>query len=159
MFVYDFIQLDVPFEEVRRRLVDGERPWLAPLAAAAFHEGEATVVSLGLDGAQIPLDKQVAVDLDAPLDQEDFVAIPIRWRATGPAGLFPALDGHLEASRMGDSRTHLSLQGRYEPPGGHLGRLLNRMAFHHVAEASVRSFLHRVADALETDRQPARHLA
>jgi hypothetical protein len=48
VFVYDFVQLEVSFEDVKRRLCRGEAQWLAPLAAAAYREGEATVVSLGL---------------------------------------------------------------------------------------------------------------
>jgi hypothetical protein len=61
MSIYDSIRLEVSFEGVGRQLRDGERHWLrrwlARLAAAALHEGEANTVSLGLDGSGVPFDK------------------------------------------------------------------------------------------------------
>lgn len=163
MFVYDFVQLELPFEDVKQRLLLGEAQWLAPLATAAYHKGEATVVSLGLDGRSAPFEKNVRIMVDEPLEQNDVIVVPIRWRATGPSHLFPAMDGHLEASRLGGSGTHVSLLGNYEPPGRGFGRLVDRMGLHHVAEAGIRSFLHRVADVLVGEDRyvvpaPPRHL-
>lgn len=43
MFVEDFIELDVPFDEARRRLSEGAERWLAPLATEAAHRGESMV--------------------------------------------------------------------------------------------------------------------
>lgn len=145
MFVYYFVQLDIPFEDVKRRLVDAQ--WMAPLATAAYHEGEAIIVSLGLNGTPAA-EKDVQVELDKPIERDDVVVVPIRWRDTGPSRLFPILDGHIEASRLG-SLTHVSILADYKSPGGYFGGLVDLMGIHHVAEAGVRSFLHRVADCLE----------
>ncbi|HLF41255.1 MAG TPA: hypothetical protein VI854_07255, partial [Acidimicrobiia bacterium] len=48
----------------------------------------------------------------------------------------------------GSTGTSLQLVGRYDPPGGRIGRLVDRVAMHRVAEAGARSFLRRVADGL-----------
>jgi hypothetical protein len=60
------------------------------------------------------------------------------------------MDGHLEACPLGykGTATHLQFLGHYDPPGGPVGRVIDRIALHHLAEACVRSFLHRVADGL-----------
>lgn len=153
MFVYDFVQLDTPFDEVKQRLLHGGGAWLGPLATAAYHGGEATALALGLEAEPLPVQKHVVVELDSAVESDGVVVLPIRWRATGPSRLFPALDGHLEVSRLGPGRTHVSLLGNYEPPGGYFGRLADRMGLHHLAEAGVRSFLRRVAERLDETGQ------
>lgn len=146
MFVYDFLQLEAPFEQVRPRILEGGGERLAVIARAAYDDGEATVASLGLD--PVPVDKRVSVQFDRPVEQDDVVVVPFRWRAIGQPRLFPAVDGHLELSRLGPSHTHVSLLANYTPPGGYFGRLADRMGLHHLVEAGVRTFLHRFAEGL-----------
>lgn len=143
MFVYDFLQVETPFDEVREHFARGA-DWLAPLAQSACREGQATVVALGLRSRLGAIDKEVEIELDEPLLREDIVVVPVRWRATGAPLLFPAMDGQLEICRLGRA-THVSLLGNYTPPGGSLGRLVDRTVLHHVAEAGVRSFLGQLA--------------
>ena len=135
MFIQCDIQLDVPFEEIRRRIFK-------------------RVITRGLDSEPVDLGKEVAVAVDRPIDEGDVVAVPVRWQATGLARLFPIMDGHVDACRLGDGRTHLQFLGRYDPPGGPVGRLIDRMALHRVAEAGARSFLHRVGEELLTANTP-----
>jgi len=51
-------------------------------------------------------------------------------------------------SSLGGS-THIEFRGVYTPPLGGLGALLDRIAFHHIAEATVRTFLERLVSLLE----------
>ena len=50
---------------------------------------------------------------------------------------------------MGPDQVMLTLMGRYEPPMGAVGRSVDRLVLHRIAEACVRSFLHRTAANLE----------
>jgi hypothetical protein len=127
MFVYDFLQLEVPFEAVRDRLL---------------HVGATYDDDVAPDGGRVRLEVERAVEKDG------MVAIPFRWRTQVPSPLFSSVDGHLEVSRLGATRTHVSLLGNYEPPGGYFGRRADRMGLHHLAEASLRAFLGRVAERL-----------
>jgi uncharacterized membrane protein len=72
------------------------------------------------------------------------------WKATSAEHLFPALDADLEVAALGPSRTQLSISARYRPPGGPVGRALDRALLHRVAEATVKDFLDRVGEALQT---------
>jgi hypothetical protein len=74
--------------------------------------------------------------------------LPLRWRAAGGQGRFPALDADLEVAPLGASATQLSISARYVPPMGAVGRAMDRALLHRVAEATVKDFLDRVADAL-----------
>jgi hypothetical protein len=50
---------------------------------------------------------------------------------------------------MGPDQIMLTLMGRYEPPLGAVGRGLDRLVLHRIAEACIRSFLRRTAANLE----------
>ena len=147
MLLYDFFQLDRPFEDVAGLLADGES-WLGPLADEATADGRVLQVRIGLSDGPWGPGKQFVVKLGEPYERDGMIAIPMRWEATGPKGLFPLLTGDLEIVRLGPDCTHVGLQARYEPPLGSLGRLLDRNLLHHVAEASIRSFLRRLEAAL-----------
>ena len=58
------------------------------------------------------------------------------------------LHGDLRVAPLGAQRTQITLEGRYEPPLGAIGRRLDTIVLHRVAEASVRNFLELVARAL-----------
>jgi hypothetical protein len=79
--------------------------------------------------------------------------LPIRWQASELPGLFPALDADLEVAPLGPGRTQLAISARYAPPFGRLGKVIDRAVLSRVAEATLKDFLDRVADAIV--RSPA----
>ena len=82
--------------------------------------------------------------------------LALRWEATGPGSrLFPALDADIWLTPAGEHSTRLSLAGVYRPPLGALGAGLDRAVFYRMADATVRSLLARVADALIRPQEPA----
>jgi hypothetical protein len=151
MFVHDFAYVDLPVEAVRRRVLAGGDGWLSTLAEAAADEGEALRIRVGPMDGMPRIGKVVSVDTAAPYVRGDVMVMPLVWHATGVSAAFPVLQADLEVAPIGDDRTQLSLLGRYDPPLGPLGRRLDALLFHRLAEASVRSFLRRVAGSLETE--------
>ena len=82
--------------------------------------------------------------------------LALRWEATGPGSrLFPALDADIWLTPAGEHSTRLSLAGVYRPPLSVLGAGLDRAVFYRMADATVRSLLARVADALIRPQEPA----
>jgi hypothetical protein len=69
-------------------------------------------------------------------------------------GAVPALDADLALTAAGEHATRLSLAGAYRPPLGTVGAGLDKAIFHKVAQATVRSLLARVADALTRPQSP-----
>ena len=135
MFVYDFLQLEAPIEEIRRHLMQDEAQQLAVLGEAVSDDGE-------------------SVSFGRTVDQDDVIVLPFQWRANGPVPAFPTVDGHFEVSSLGSGRTHISLLANYTPPGGYFGRLADRMGLHHLVEAGVRGFLRRFADGVSGAAAP-----
>ena len=149
MFIYDFIQVDVPFGVVREHLQHGAGAWLSRLASAACEGERYPAERIGVRATgDIPITKDVVVEVDVPYENDGLVRVPFRWRATGPSGLFPALDGDIELARLDHDRTHICVMGRYDPPLGPVGRVLDRIVLHHFAEGTIRSFLLGVAEDL-----------
>jgi hypothetical protein len=148
MFVQDFMIIDRPCGALVAML---ERD-----AEALFRDalGEAKVgldllrVKVGPERWPALLAKTVDIKLGAPRRHGDVTLLPFTWKATGSGSLFPALDADLEASPLGPGRSELALRGRYEPPGGILGRTIDQFLLHRLADATVRAFLSSLANRL-----------
>ncbi len=155
MFIRYFVVLPFGMETVEAALLERPEAWVPGLARDAESMGERLLAEVGfaVDDAH-RLDKQVEIEFGEPYRLTAKTLLPIAWRATGPERLFPSLDADLEVAALGPGRTQLSISARYRPPMGALGRALDRALLHRVAEATVKDFLDRVADALLT-RVPA----
>jgi hypothetical protein len=92
----------------------------------------------------------VTIELGTPERRPDAVVIPIRWRATGHAALFPSMDAHLEVATIDSDLplSQLSIIGSYRPPAGPAGAVGDRVLGHRLAEAAVRHFLTELAARL-----------
>lgn len=145
--VSDVIQVERPFPEVVRRL-DAGGNWLAPHLEAARADGEELIVRVGPGGPGW-FAKTVSVHLGDAITGQDATIIPLAWEATGPSGLFPRLEGQLRVREVDTERTEVNFTGRYRPPLGRAGQVLDDVVLARVARATIRSLLGRVADALE----------
>lgn len=145
--VADSVQVELAAPAVAARLRAGGS-WLASHVEAASADGEATRVRVG-PGGPAWLGKIVAVHLGEPEGTDEALVIPLTWEATGPTGLFPRLVAELRLSALDPERTELALSGRYRPPLGRAGQVLDETLLTHVASATVRSFLRRLARAIE----------
>jgi hypothetical protein len=59
------------------------------------------------------------------------------------------MEAELVLTPLGPDLTHVTFRGSYDPPLSGFGAVLDRIALHRVAESTVRSFLQRLAAALE----------
>ena len=60
-------------------------------------------------------------------------------------GLFPLMKAELSIYPLTANETQLDFLGHYEPPFGTLGKAMNAIAGHRIAEVSVHRFLGDVA--------------
>ncbi len=149
MFVYYFVHVSRPFVEVEARLMD-RLSLLGRFADAAYREGEQLRDKIGLGKDRQVVAKTVQLMVGTPLRAASQTTIPFAWEATGTPGLFPRLDADLVVAGVGPELCQLALRGSYAPPLGTLGRALDRAVLHRVAEASVKSFVDRIAEAVRT---------
>ena len=147
MFARYYVELPVSPETVEHALSDDPRSWLPVLAMDANHRGDTLLAEIGF-GERIRMKREVAVKLSPPIRSSSKTVFPLRWEASDHPGLFPALDADLEVAPLGDSRTHLAMSARYVPPFGTVGRAIDRALLSRVAEATLKDFLDRVAEAI-----------
>ena len=144
MLIQDFVQVDCPCSQVCSAIEADPRALLAAIADAAYREGEQLCLTLTPSLSHKSVGKQVQVDVSHAYRLGDRLILPIQWWATGAPALFPRLEGDIEVAPLGPERTEITLMGRYDPPLAVLGRQLDRLLLHRVAEACVRSFLTRL---------------
>jgi hypothetical protein len=149
MLIQDFVQVNAPYSTVRDRLLEPTTRWLTDGATDAYAEGERLFLTISATGGEMIVGKRVQVELGVAFARGEGSVVPVSWWATGAERLFPTLDADLEIMPMGPDQVMLTLMGRYEPPLGAVGRAVDRLVLHRVAETCVRSFLHRTAANLE----------
>ncbi|MDP9340761.1 MAG: hypothetical protein M3Q23_01360 [Actinomycetota bacterium] len=149
MFVRAFTDLPVPFGLAEESLLRSPQTWVPGLASDADARGERLLAEVGVGRPGRRINKQVEIDVGPSVRFPSKTVLQLSWRAVGPKGLFPELEGDLEIAPMGPTRSQVSLSARYVPPLGAAGKLVDRALLHRVAEATVQDFVHRTAETLE----------
>jgi hypothetical protein len=149
MLIHDFVQVSRGYDEIRAWVLADPQAVIAASAGSAYRYGERLSLRLTPLSNHPRLGKRVAVDLADPYEREDQLIVPMHWWAPGATRLYPHLDGVLEFAPLGSMSTQITLMASYDPPLGFVGRRADVMLLHHIAEASIRSFLARLARNLD----------
>ena len=155
MFARYFVEVPIPPQEVVRALARDPRAWLPGLAEGANHRGDLLLAEVGF-GEHVRIKRTVAVELGEAVRSGGKTVFPLRWTASGAAGLFPALDADLEVALLRPGRTQLAMSARYAPPFGAIGRAIDRAVLSRVAEATLKDFLDGVAETIMGSREASR---
>jgi hypothetical protein len=147
MFARYFVELPIDFHEADERLTHSHQEWLPGIAGAANERGERLLAEVGF-GDDRRVVKEVEIVFRTPMRMPTKTILPMHWAAAGSRSLFPELDADLEVAPLGSHQTQLSMSAQYAPPLGTIGRALDRAVLHRVAEATLKDFLDRVAQAM-----------
>jgi hypothetical protein len=147
MFARYFVELPISPAAVERVLSKEPTTWMTHLAERANRRGDTLLAEVGF-GEDIRIARTVEVTFGPSVRAGTKAIFPFRWSASGPSGLFPALDADLEVAPLGTESTQLAISARYVPPLGKLGHLIDRALLSRVAEATVKDFLDRVTAAV-----------
>jgi hypothetical protein len=148
MFVRYFVELPLPAAQVERALLASPAEWLAAVAGEAQERGDGLLTEVGVGPLGTRLRRRVAIQLGDPVRFPSMTSLPLTWEPLGLEGLLPRLDANLELGSLGDDRTQLAISASYRPPLGAVGRTVDRVLLHRVAEATVKDFLDRVGQAI-----------
>jgi hypothetical protein len=69
----------------------------------------------------------------------------LEWEAATMPRLFPLMNGELSVYPLTATETQLDFLGVYEPPFGAVGKAMNAIVGHRIAEVSVHRFVSDVA--------------
>lgn len=128
----------------------GNLDWLGVRIANPPDRGEFRRISTVLvfpiqDGsATSPIGKTALIDIGRPVVLDDELRVDVGWQSDSLAPLFPVFAGQLRIRS-----TSLVLNGRYAPPLGRLGLLIDERILHFVARRTAQAFLDRLATKIE----------
>jgi hypothetical protein len=149
---YDYV--NHPYEQVRGAL-SKDAPAVfqsATKAAAARAQSIASQLRIDMGGIGIEAEIRVSVKNIEVKDREAMsgpaTRLQLEWEAVRMPGLFPLMKADLYIYPLTATETQLDFKGLYEPPLGPLGKAVNAMVGHRIAEVSVHRFVSDVAEYL-----------
>ena len=144
-------------EAIHDLFSDG-RDWLHEALQDASAHGEGADdrlrASFGLGRLHVTVGKRVRVVVGDVRHKGGSVVIPVTWESKGYSGLFPVMQAVIQVSRLDRQHSRIVFWGRYDPPLGRAGEVIDRYVAHQVAEATVQGFVDAVADKLAAGAEP-----
>jgi hypothetical protein len=148
MFVRYYVEVPLPAAEVEKALLTSQPDWLSGMAGAAQARGDQLLTAVGVGPLGPRLGRRVVIELGEPVRFPSVTSVPLTWEPVGLESLLPRLDATIEIGSLGEDRTQLAISARYRPPLGVVGRAVDRVLLHRVAEATLKDFLDRLGPAI-----------
>jgi hypothetical protein len=124
----------------------------ATKAAASRAQSIASELRVDIGGIRVEADIKISVKkieeevseaMSAPV-----TCLHVEWEAATMPRLFPLMKADISVYPLTATETQLDFSGFYEPPLGALGKIVNVIVGHRIAEVSVHRFVNEVAGYL-----------
>jgi hypothetical protein len=168
--VYDYV--NHPYEQVRAVLSQDALTVFRSATRAAEARARSLAAQLRVDLGGLGLAYlSVEADIDITIHsieergpesgQPPLTQIQLEWEAVAMPHLFPLMKAELSVYPLTSTETQLDFSGVYEPPLGTLGKIVNAVIGHRIADASIHRFVSDVAAYLRHNRgqNPGSNLA
>ena len=149
-----FDYVNHPYERVRDVLTQNALTVFQSATKTAASRARSIAAELHVDVGGIGVKTDIKIALKGVEDQStDAISIPttrllLEWEAATMPRLFPLMRGVLSLYPLTATETQLDFFGVYEPPFGAVGKTVNAMVGHRIAEVSVHRFVTDVAGYL-----------
>lgn len=146
---YDYV--NHPYERVRDALKQNALAVFQSATKAAASRAQSIASELHVDFGGIAVRTDIKIFVKAVEDKvaennsTSATRLLLEWEAANLPRLFPLMKGELSIYPLTSTETQLDFSGIYEPPFGALGKTMNAMVGHRIAEASVHHFVGDVA--------------
>lgn len=145
MFVRYYVSVDRPLDECRQVLLRSPEEWLPNQVRASQEPAARLLARVGFSLVSLDIRKRAVVHLGDPVEVGDWLHIPVSWGAEWASQLFPQFEGELQLVPISADETKVAVAGTYDPPLGDVGRTVDNLLLHTVAEATVKDFVEGVA--------------
>jgi hypothetical protein len=149
---YDYV--NHPYERVRDALSKDALAVFQSATKAAASRARSIASQLRVDWGGISVEADIKISVNrieekAPEAMSGpATRLELEWEAAKMPRLFPFMKAELTLYPLTATETQLDFSGIYEPPLGPLGKAVNAIAGHRIAEVSVHRFVNDVADHL-----------
>ena len=147
---YDYVNR--PYERVRDALSQNALTIFQSATKAAASRAQSVAAELHVDFGGIGVKTDINISVKS-VEVADAASAPstrllLEWEAATLPGLFPLMKGELSVYPLTSTETQLDFSGVYEPPFGAVGKTMNAIVGHRIAEVSVHRFVSDVASYL-----------
>jgi hypothetical protein len=149
-----FDYVNHPYEQVRDALIK-DAPAIfqaATKAATSRAQSVASELRVSIGGIGVATDISISVTKieEKVLEGLETTAtrLNLEWEAANMPSLFPFMKAELDIYALTATESQLDFFGIYEPPLGAMGKALNAMMGHRIADAAVHRFVGDVAGYL-----------
>lgn len=149
---YDYV--NQPYERVRDVLKQNALVVFQTATTTAVSRAQSVAAELRVDFAGIGLKTDIKIDIKS-LDEKHArsssmptTKLTLQWEAAKMPRLFPLMKGELLVYPLTATETQLDFSGIYKPPFGTVGKTMNAIVGHRIAEVSVHRFMADVAGYL-----------
>jgi len=148
---YDYVNR--PYRQVRDALTTNAPAVFQAATKAAASRAESIASELRVDLGGVGLEADIVISVKNIEEQTPEMGVPVtrlqlEWQAAKMPGLFPLMKAQFSIYPLTSHETQLDFSGIYEPPLGAVGKALNAIAGHRIAESTVHRFVTEVADYL-----------
>jgi len=149
---YDYV--NHPYEQVRDALSANAAAVFqsATKAAASRARSVASELRASVGPLEIAADINISVTNIEELATDAMAApttrLHLEWESASMPSLFPFMKAELDLYALTSTETQLDFFGIYEPPLGAVGKALNAVVGHRIAEVAVHQFVNDVAGFL-----------
>ena len=148
-----FDYVNHPYESVRDAFKDHALAIFQSATTAATSRAHSVAAELHVDFGGIGVKSDIKIDVQSVEEKAAAGSTPttrlsLEWEAATMPRLFPLMKGELSIYPLTSTETQLDFSGVYEPPFGPVGKTMNAIAGHRIAEASVHRFIADVAGFL-----------
>jgi hypothetical protein len=145
---YDYV--NHPYDRVRDALKHDALAVFQSATKAAVSRLESVAAELHVDLGAVGVKKDITISVKNVEEKVDAMSTPstrlaLEWEAASQPAWFPMMKANLSVYPLTGTETQLDLWGFYEPPFGAVGKTINAVAGHRIAEASVHRFIDDVA--------------
>ena len=155
--IRSFDYVNRPYDTVLSLLASDPNEVFGRATRSATSRAESIAAGLSINIGGI----EVATEIDlstGPIEkqnrsggQTETARIPIEWKASNQPHLFPLMSAVLSVYPLTATETQLDFVGKYRPPLGALGNIIDAVAGHRLAEAAVHRFVADTADYLRQE--------
>jgi hypothetical protein len=149
---YDYVNR--PYERVRDALTQNALTVFQSATKAAASRAQSVAAELHVEFGGIGVKTDISISVrNIEEKMIDATSTPttrlqLEWEATTMPRLFPLMKAELSVYPLTSTETQLDFSGVYEPPFGPVGRTMNAILGHRIAEVSVHRFVSDVAGYL-----------
>ena len=149
---YDYV--NHPYERVRDSLKHDALKVFQSATKTAASRVQSVAAELHVDFGSVGVKTDINIELKRIEEKAgDAVSMPttrllLEWEAATMSRFFPLMKGALSLYPLTSSETQLDFCGVYEPPFGAVGKTMNAIVGHRIAEVSVHRFVSDVAGYL-----------